>query len=309
MADPVGDAAGKGVDTLSKKVGPLPLGVWVIALGGTIVVVYAVNSKKGSSTGNTLAVANDGTTGTQSKVGDGSVGGWVSNPAATVSTKKTYATNEEWGRAAIQFLIGQGYDAALADIAIRRYLGGLDITVQQRPLITAAINGLGPTPQQMGPISELPGDSPIPGGGGTTGNHPPPTPPTNTGGLFGFLFGLVDAFLPGLNLKSQNLQVPVNGQNYGVDLSYGSEGAGVDVTGPGGDVTRVGVPRPSAATVTPTPQDTTRTYTVVAGDTIAGIALKEYGSSLQANKIYNGNLEKIQDKDNLIPGTVLVIPE
>lgn len=308
MADAPAQVAEKAGGALTKKVGPLPLGVWVIALGGTVVVVYAVNSRKDSTGSNTLAVADDGTTGPESRTGDGSVGGWLYQQAQAVSNK-TYATNEEWGRAAIQFLIGQGYDAALADIAIRRYLGGLDISVQQRPLVTAAIRGLGPTPEQMNPINELPSDSPVTGGGGGQTNNPPPTPPRNNGGILGFFFGLIDAFLPGLKVNAQNLQVPVNGQNYEIDLDYGADGGGVTVSGPGGDETRVTVPRPSPATISPTAPGQGRTYTVVGGDTLPGIAMKMYGSSLQASKIYNANLEKISDKDNLIPGTVLTIPE
>ena len=306
MADPVAEAPAKAGNTLTKKVGPLPLGVWVLILGGTIVIVYAMNARKGS-TGNTLAVAADGTTGPESGTGNGAVGGWLYQQAQAVS-KKDYKTNEEWGRAAIQFLIGQGYDAALADVAIRRYIGGLDISVQQRPLVTAALNGLGPPPEQMGPISELPGDGPVTGGGGGGTNTPPPTPPRNNGGILGFLFGLADIFLPGLKLNGQGYKVPVNGSDYTVGVQYGNDGAGVTVVGPSGDETRVDVPRPSATQV-PVVGSTTRTYTVKQGDTLASIALNQYGSSLQASKIYNANLEVIQDKNNLIPGSVLVIPQ
>lgn len=308
MADAPGAVAEKAGGALTKKVGPLPLGVWFIAIGGTVVVVYAVNSKKSSTGGNTLEVAADGTTGPETRTGDGSVGGWLYQQAQAVSNK-TYTTNEEWGRAAIRYLIGQGYDAALSDIAIRRYLGGLDISVQQRPLITAAIAGLGPVPEQLGPISELPGDTPVTGGGGGQTNNPPPTPPNNNGGLFGFFFNLIGQLLPGLTVDAQNLQVPVNGQNYEVDVNYGNDGAGVTVTGPGGDETRVGIPAPNPALISPSAPGQGRTYTVVDGDTLPGIALKMYNSSLQANKVYNANLEVIQDKDNLIPGTVLTIPE
>lgn len=308
MAD-VADAPAKATGALTKKVGPLPIGVWVILIGGTIVIVYAMNSRGKNNTVNTLEVAADGTTGPESNVGDGSVGGWLYQQSVAVSNK-TYTTNEEWGRAAIQFLIGQGYDAALADVAIRRYMGGLDITVQQRPLITAALKGLGPPPEQMGPINEIPGDGPVTGGGGGTPNTPPPTPKPNRGGIFGFVFGLVDLFLPGLKIGANNWKVPVNGMTYDVDLNYGDDGAGVTVTGPGGDETVVGIPRPqNSATQVPVIGTTNRTYIIKTGDTLTSIALAMYGSSLQASKIYNANTEVIANKDNLTPGVTLIIPE
>lgn len=316
VANSAGNAAKSGMAALSKKIGPLPVGAWIAVFGVGILIAYAVNSRAGSGTraANTLAVADDGTTGPEPDVGSGAVGGWQYQQAVAAQAAKTYDTNEKWGRAAIEFLIGQGYDASLADVAIRRYLGGLDITVQQRPLITAAINGIGPTPEQMNPINELPPDSPItpPGsdGGGST-NNPPPTPPRNNGGLFGWIFGLVDVFLPGLNIRANNVQVPINGQNYEVDFSYGTEGGSVGVTDPNGATTDVSIPKSSTnpATTTPAAPGSQRTYTVKEGDTLAGISMAMYGSSLQASKIYNANLTKISNKDRLVAGTVLVIPE
>lgn len=323
MSDAVAETTAKtakgGMSALSKKIGPLPVGAWIGVIAVGVLIAYTVNSRAGTGTrtSNTLAVADDGTTGPEPNVGDGSVGGWQYQQATAAQAAKTYDTNEKWGRAAIQFLIGQGYDAALADVAIRRYLGGLSISVQQRPLITAAIAGLGPTPEQMNPIDELPTDSPVTGGDGTgsTGggstNNPPPTPPRNNNGLFGWLFGLVDAFLPGLNIRARNLIVPVNGQDYSVSVGYGADGGSVSVTDPNGAVTDVSVPRTStnpATTVPPAP-GSQRTYTVKEGDTLPGIAMAMYGSSLQASKIYNANLSKITDKDRLVAGTVLVIPE
>lgn len=307
MAEPA-EAASKAGSIASKKIGPLPAGVWLIVLGGTIVIVYAVNSRGGGkSTGATLAVADDGTTGADTQSGIGA-GGWSYSAPAPVTPAKTFDTNEEWGRAAIQFLIGQGYDAALADIAIRRYLGGLDISAQQRPLITAAIAGLGPVPNQLGPINELPGDTPVTGTGGGNSNTPQPAPVQRSSGIFGLFSDILDVFLPGLSFSGSGYKVPVGPDTWTVGLGYDSAGGSLNVKGPQGDTTQIGVPR-NPALVTPVAQTPGRKYTVVQGDTLASIALTVYGSSLQASKIYNANLGVITDKDNLTPGAVLTIPE
>jgi hypothetical protein len=300
---------------LNKKVGPLPVGVWIVAIGGGLIIAYTVKSK--SSGGSTLAVAANGTTGPDSGVGNGSVGGWAFQPPTATAGAKTYATNEEWGQAAIAYLIGQNYDASLADAAIRNYLGGLQVSVQQQPLVDAAIRGIGPTPQILNPISGpapntpiTTGVPPVAGGGGGT-NTPPPT---NTGGLFGFLFRLADIFIPGISGSLSNINVPVNGQNYGVSGSYGSDKGSVTVTNPDGSTVTVNADPNSSTTsnATTTPVATitgTRSYTVVAGDTLSMISIKMYGSALQQDKIYNANAALIPDRDHLIAGTSLNIPE
>jgi nucleoid-associated protein YgaU len=64
------------------------------------------------------------------------------------------------------------------------------------------------------------------------------------------------------------------------------------------------------ATTTPVGTTTgTRSYSVLDGDTMTSISMKMYGSTLQQDKIYNANLQQIPDRDHLITGTVLSIPE
>lgn len=66
-------------------------------------------------------------------------------------------------------------------------------------------------------------------------------------------------------------------------------------------------------TVTPTantaaPANTARTYTIVSGDTLSGIARKFYGDSSKWNTIFNANRDKIKNANLIYPGQVITIP-
>lgn len=52
-----------------------------------------------------------------------------------------------------------------------------------------------------------------------------------------------------------------------------------------------------------------KTYTVVAGDTLAGIALKFYKNRAMASHIKDANFNQLGGKDVIKPGQVLIIPE
>lgn len=56
------------------------------------------------------------------------------------------------------------------------------------------------------------------------------------------------------------------------------------------------------------PKATNRTYTVVSGDTLWGIATRYYGNGAQYPKIYNANRNIISNPNLIYPGQRLVIP-
>ncbi|MDU3351963.1 MAG: LysM peptidoglycan-binding domain-containing protein, partial [Clostridium sp.] len=56
------------------------------------------------------------------------------------------------------------------------------------------------------------------------------------------------------------------------------------------------------------PKATNRTYTVVIGDTLWGIATRYYGNGAQYPKIYNANRNIISNPNLIYPGQRLVIP-
>jgi nucleoid-associated protein YgaU len=62
-------------------------------------------------------------------------------------------------------------------------------------------------------------------------------------------------------------------------------------------------PDPSA-----NPAGAGRSYTVKSGDTLSGIAKREYGDAGQWKRIFEANRDKIDNPDLIHPGQELVIP-
>ena len=63
-----------------------------------------------------------------------------------------------------------------------------------------------------------------------------------------------------------------------------------------------------SSTIKTNPKATNRTYTVVSGDTLWGIAKRYYGNGAQYPKIYNANKNIISNPNLIYPGQRLVIP-
>ena len=65
----------------------------------------------------------------------------------------------------------------------------------------------------------------------------------------------------------------------------------------------------SSSTASPPAGETvTRTYTVVAGDSLSKIAKKIYGDASRWKEIFEANKDKIKNPDLIHPGQVLKIP-
>lgn len=136
---------------LGKQVGPLPLGAWIVVVGGGLgLAAYGYN--RSGTTGSQPSVVDPGT-------GDGSVGGWTpTTPASGGDTgsggdSSTVATNEAWGVRAINWLIAQGYDAAESDSAIRKYIAGNDPapSIKEYVLQSLALQHFGSPPSPLPP--------------------------------------------------------------------------------------------------------------------------------------------------------------
>lgn len=181
-ADSTAKAAGS---FLTRKVGPLPLGIWLVAAAG----IYYYFSRKSSSASPGNATSPGSQTDPAGNVGyiDPSTGYVYGSPEDTAalqaasqnasttsgsstssSVGSTYADNNAWGRAAINYLAGLGVDASTANQAIQLYLSSQPLTTAQQGDVNLAIQALGPPPDLPGPV---------------TGNPPPvTTPPGGTGG-------------------------------------------------------------------------------------------------------------------------------
>jgi nucleoid-associated protein YgaU len=66
----------------------------------------------------------------------------------------------------------------------------------------------------------------------------------------------------------------------------------------------------SSSTAAPSQGQSTqsRTYTVVAGDSLSKIAKREYGDASMWPKIYDANRDQIKNPDLIHPGQVLTLP-
>jgi hypothetical protein len=135
-----------------KTYGPLPLGAWVVLVGGGLgIALYSSKSKKP-----TIQV--EDTSGVPG-VGTGAQSLWVQNapPAGSDSVADDkFTTNEEWARACVNYLIAQGYDGALADTAVRKYLQSRPLSLSENSLIKVALAKYGAPPVLLPDAPDLP---------------------------------------------------------------------------------------------------------------------------------------------------------
>jgi hypothetical protein len=163
-----------GMD-LGKQIGPLPLGAWVVVVGGGLGIALWSRNNSAASADPTIVEDTSGDPG----VGVGGSGMWsnLDVPTGDSATGVTYQSNEAWGQAAITYLIAQGYGAAVASSAITKALaGGVDVngskmSIQEWSLWSLALAKLGspPTPVNVPPPTSVPGP---------VDNTPTPTTPT-----------------------------------------------------------------------------------------------------------------------------------
>lgn len=174
---PVADPDGEGLDdTLAKKVGPLPLGVWLLAIGGGIAVAVFVRRQAASS-------AEDPGTGisTDTAPGAGNLGAdGLDTPTPTRPT-----TNDEWYQKALDTILGThlGYSPTSVATALTKYLEGATLTTAEQAIVSMAIRLVGGPP--IPPPLPDPGNPPPP-----TPNPPPPKPMPGTPGPPGRVSGL-----------------------------------------------------------------------------------------------------------------------
>jgi LysM repeat protein len=166
------------LDFLKQKVGPLPLGVWLLmALG---LVFYLQKKNSASATGTGSAVPNQqtdpagnigsidpatgyvyGTPEDTAALAANNAGTATSTTTGTTGTTSTttagaYADNNSWAQAAINYLVGLGIDPSSANEAIEQYLNGQTLTTQQQADVNEAIQSLGAPPTVPGPTGTPP---------------------------------------------------------------------------------------------------------------------------------------------------------
>jgi hypothetical protein len=254
MADAPGPAAKakNPLEVLKQKVGPLPLWVW---LGAGAAIWWYFQRQQSASSGSASAVPNQqtdpagnigsidpatgyvyGTPEDQAALAanNAGTGGGSSGQNATTGAQ-TYADNNTWGIAAVNYLVGLGIDAVTANQAIQQFLSSQQLTTAEQGDVNLAIQAIGPPPSLPGPVTTSPPPVTTPGGGTTTGggggsggttNPPAAATPVVSGGHI------------------------VKISNNGAVLGWSSNGVTntfqVKITGPGainGRVNTVGIPQ------------------------------------------------------------------
>ena len=123
-----------------QQIGPLPLGAWVAVVGGGLGIAW-YSRRNGSSAPATPGRSTSGDPG----VGEGA-SGFINASPITVPGPPAPTTKEEWARNALNYLIGQGWDANIADSAVRKYLESTQLTLQESAMIRFALVKLGSPP-------------------------------------------------------------------------------------------------------------------------------------------------------------------
>lgn len=336
-------SAGKG---LSKKVGPLPVGVWIAVVGGGLALAYFMNRSNGSAPAGSTGTGDFGSATSGTGTGGSSV--WAANQPPGSPTTPMISTNVQWAQAAGNYLIASGADPSLVDSAMRKYLFNQPLSQAEQALIGAAIKQFGLPPEPLPPPA---GDSAPPQGGGDNTTPPPPAAgaPTLTATPIGNGQVRVDWTYSGTDVTSWDIgrdgtdtngtgpwsksglpatthtwtfNILKGGQSYTFTLTgHTSTGslAAVSVTatptggsqGSGNGQQNNSNPPPPATTDSqppPPPAPSVRYYTVVKGDTLWGISRRYYGNGIYWQKIYNANRDQISNPNLIYPGQRFVIP-
>lgn len=137
----------------------IPKPAWIAIVGGGLAYGYyryrhgastsAVTESDPNADPNAAAALN--------AVGNGSVGGYVDNSTAT-PTSGGITDNASWGRAATNELIAEGYDPAVSDSAVRKYLASASLSVSEYALIKVVLLKFGTPPEAL---PNLPADAPV----------------------------------------------------------------------------------------------------------------------------------------------------
>jgi hypothetical protein len=196
MADAPAAATAKAGSFLTHKIGPLPVFVWLGAGVGLYLYFQRANSKSASAPGANQQTDPAGNVGTidpatgyvtgspedqaaiaANGASSGIGGGGGSAGQSGTPGKPTYADNDAWGIAAVNYLVGLGIDATTANQAITLYLSSQPLTTSQQGDVNLAIQSLGAPPTLPGPITGNPPPVTTPGGGTW---KPSPVPPITT---------------------------------------------------------------------------------------------------------------------------------
>lgn len=188
----------KIADSLTAKIGPLPVWAWGVGIGLTFNVGRAVyrrttsadepeTAADGTDSGDAVPLASVGEPLAGVPVSGGyapAVGnpaGWDGPPADGIDAPDGPAAptdNEAWRALAVEQLVAAGFHPIQVDEALKRYFAGTGLTPQDQAIVSMAIRRLGVPPGGAPPITSVAGPPPPDPGRGPGTNKPPAQPAT-----------------------------------------------------------------------------------------------------------------------------------
>lgn len=133
---------------LGKKIGPLPMGVWIAVIVGGLGIGYFINKNMSGGGSAETPIDPDSDVGT---------GGLVPVPWEPEDTQPTTPQdNVAWGNQVVSFLIATGVSPTEADQAVRKYLSAMPLTAKENAMIALALARLGPPPEPIAPVDQPP---------------------------------------------------------------------------------------------------------------------------------------------------------
>lgn len=160
---------------LTKEVGPLPVGIWILAIGGGLGVSLWLSSRAKSKPDDEVETefAADGVDPYQLAAMGRTQGALVALPG-TVSAAPSRSddmTNSNWLRSMVSNLSSNGYSAYAVDIALRTYLQGDALTADMQAIVEKALMAGGIPPEGLPPL--IPAETPVQTTPGSSVNNQP----------------------------------------------------------------------------------------------------------------------------------------
>lgn len=129
---------------LSKKMGPLPVGVWIVVVGAGLGIGFFLNRKQ--STQDTSPPVQD------PGVGVGG-SGWVDVPPPA-KPAPVAETNMTWAIKASNWLIAQGYPPLSVGNAVNKYIFSTPLSPQEKAWVDQAVKQFGVPPDPLPPVDQ-----------------------------------------------------------------------------------------------------------------------------------------------------------
>lgn len=318
---------------LGKKVGPLPIGGWIVVVGAGLAIGYFINKNAAKKDDSGPAVDPN------SDVGTGGGTFLPINPPSDTPEDTDPETNQAWVTKVVNWLIAQGIDSVIANNAATKYVAGMALDLQESAAIAMAVAHFGPPPEGI----SLPPDDPAPKTPGNlvhTGTINDRVglswSPVLTAAEYEVMWnttewgqgGPVTTSIPTISSGPHDGRYDHTFYVRAVNDFGKSQAASIVVpkwktsgTNPPPNNPPPNNPPPPP----PPPPPTQRTYTILKGDTLWAISSKHYGTPTRWSQIYNANAGVIEAAARahgksssrgpngtngwwIYPGTVLVIP-